>query len=44
VGTSQARETFRAGVDVSLEHDGASVRGEYLAQRSDDLEDDLEID
>jgi hypothetical protein len=33
-----AGDSTRYGVDVSLEHDGATLRGEYLAQRRDGLE------
>jgi hypothetical protein len=31
-------DSTRYGVDVSLEHEGATLRGEYLAQRRDGLE------
>jgi hypothetical protein len=33
-----AGDSTRYGVDVSLEHEGATLRGEYLAQRRDGLE------
>jgi hypothetical protein len=33
-----AGDSTRYGVDVALAHDGATVRGEYLAQRRDGLE------
>jgi hypothetical protein len=33
-----AGDSTRYGVDVSLEHEGATVRAEYLAQRRDGLE------
>ena len=33
-----AGDSTRYGVDLSLEHEGATVRGEYLAQRRDGIE------
>jgi len=33
-----AGDSTRYGVDVALEHDGATLRGEYLSQRRDGLE------